>query len=472
MIARACSFTSGALRKAVQGRLTGSAATPIAGICTDTREALGGKLFVALRGERFDAHDFLAAAIEGGAAALLVERAAYQRRQHKLPKRPRCDVIVVQDSLRALGDLAAWHRRRVDVPVIALSGSNGKTTTKELIAALLSAKGEVLRTEGNLNNLIGAPMTLLGLAEGQAAAVVELGMNHPGELSRLTEIVQPDVGLLLNVGPAHLGNFADMDAIAKAKGELYAGLPTSAVAILNVDDPRVAGAAVEARVARQRSFGRAEHAQVCLLSASPEGAGQQLRLRVDGEEIELFLPLRGAHNALNLAAAVAAATALGPLSQAEMQAGLSTCSPGAGRGAWSKRGPYTVIDESYNANRASMLAAIKTTQAAAAQEGRPFGVLLGEMLELGARSEVEHRRVAAALARSDVRAVAGFGPQMAPLVEEAAAAGRPARHEPEDRAALLGWLKANLPEGALLLVKGSRGARMERFLEMLEGDEA
>lgn len=467
MVWRACSMNFGEVRKAVQGRLSGSPQRPITGVSTDTRDPLAGGLYVALRGERFDGHDFLAQAIEGGAQLLLVERAAYAKRQSKLPKGDH-GVVVVQDSLTALGDLAAWHRRRMPAKLFAISGSNGKTTTKELLAALLSSQGPVCKTEGNLNNLIGVPMTLLGIGPEHHAAVIEMGMSAPGELARLTAIARPDVATLLNIGPAHLGCFSGMEGIAEAKAELFHGLETHAIAVACLDDPLVVRAAASARLTRSRRFGRAANADVELLETIADANGQTVKLRLDHEQLALHMRLRGSHNALNLCAAVASATALYPLSEAEMAASLETLEPVAGRGRQLAIGDLCVIDDSYNANRNSMLAAIQCAEAEAKRQHRPFAALLGEMLELGEASQHEHQMVGEALRRASASVVGAYGPQAGPLIEASLEADRLGHHEADDADALVAWFSQRVEPGSLVLVKASRGMHMETLIQKLK----
>jgi UDP-N-acetylmuramoyl-tripeptide--D-alanyl-D-alanine ligase len=491
VIARSSVWSSEEIVEATRARLVGDPRRePILGVATDTRDALAGKLFVALRGERFDAHEFLNEALKSGAAALLVGRSS--------PKSPRGEALAllgqkvavfeVEDTLLALGDLAAAHRRRVGAPahrppVVGLTGSNGKTTTKEMIAAILAsaAPGAVLKTEGNLNNQIGLPMTLLGLEAKHRVAVLEMGMNQSGEIAALTQIADPDVGLVTNVGPAHIGMLGSLEAIARAKGELFRGLSDAAerrtTAVINLDDDRVLSEADRAGIAadRRRTFGRAVKADVRLLAAEahPNGEGQAVRIGLDGQELGLVLPFAGAHNALNACAAIAAATAP-PLVAAgiavhkeQVVDGLQNASQVARRLVSETLGSYTLVDDCYNANGASMLAAIETLRDRARSRGRRAVALLGEMRELGSFSSAEHARVGRAAAQAGFALVASFGPEARPIADEAAKGGAAAQHEDQDVDALYAWLAPRLRPGDLILVKGSRGIHMERFIERL-----
>ena len=472
MIARPSTFLAREVADAVGGALIHEGPRPILGVATDTKDALTDHLFVALVGARFDAHAFLQAALQAGVSGLLVSEAGFAAAGLAGVG---ASVIVVQDTLRALGDLARYHRRRSGAPVLALTGSNGKTTTKEMVASIQGAARPCLKTEGNLNNLIGVPLTLLGLEPAHEVAVVERGMNRPGEIARYAEIAEPDAGLLLNVGPAHIGELGSIEAIAAAKAELLLGLGAGAVAVVNADDPRVMGVA-EGVPAPLRTFGRATSADVCLLSAAPRAeGGQALSLRVDGAVVQAVLPLDGAHNALNAAGAVALATArpdLVPVSLEAVAAGLAEVVVPGGRLQARAIGGLWVIDDGYNANRASMEAALSTAAERARARGVRLVALLGEMRELGAYSEAEHARVGAAAAAVGAAAVAAFGADAGPIARSAAAAGVPARHEAEDDAALFAWLRERWRAGDVVLVKGSRGIRMERFIRLIEGGEA
>lgn len=445
MIARASQWSAAEVARAVGGALSGPEDLQLTSVSTDTRDALSHSLFVALVGERFDAHDFLDRALDGGASALLVSR--------DVAAPPGVAVIRVEDTLFALGELARAHRARMNTRVIGLTGSNGKTTTKEMLGAILQVGWRTLKTEGNLNNLIGVPMTVLGATPEHEVAVIEMGMNTPGEIGRYTEIADPDVGLVINVGPAHIGRLGSMQAIAEAKGELYAGLRPDAIAVVNADDPWVVK--VASVVPRRVTFGR-DRGEVRLLDVVSTEGGQRISVSVDGDRIEGTIPFEGAHNAMNATAAIAAAHALGaPLEWAAQ--GLPNAARVARRLSFEAVGPYLVVDDCYNANAASMAAAIETVAARAKREGRRFVALLGEMRELGTFSDQQHEAVGR-LAAQHAQVVASFGPLAKPIG---------GHHEPEDADALYVWLKAELMDGDVILVKGSRGIRMEQFVERL-----
>lgn len=466
MIARPASFSARAVADAVGGRLVGPD-RDFKGVATDTRDPLENRLFVALVGDRFDAHAFLATAVQAGATGLLVSEKGWS--EAGLGETS-TSVIMVQDTLRALGDLAQAHRQRQGVGVFALTGSNGKTTTKEMAASILNQARPCLKTFGNLNNLIGLPLTLLGIEDAHRVAVVEMGMNQPGEISRYTEIAEPDAGLVLNVGPAHLGELGSMQAIADAKGELLRGLGPRAVMVVNADDPYVVAQYEATGKSSCRTFGRAKDADVCLRTVTAHAEGQILELSVDGSAVQVDLPLAGAHNALNAAGAIALATArpdLVSITAAHIQAGIASTEIPGGRLALKNLGSIWVLDDCYNANRASMEAALETATAQAKLRGANVVALLGEMRELGDYSDREHAAVGGAAAQAGVAAVAAFGPLAGPMAAAAKDEGLPAHHEVDDDAALLAWVRSHLNEGDVILLKGSRGIRMERFLTLL-----
>lgn len=471
MIARPAQFLAREVAAAVRGDVLGDPERRLAGVATDTRDHLDDRLFVALVGARFDAHDFLGQAVEAGAAGLLVSEAGYRR-----AGAPKLDatVIVCGDTTRGLGDLGTAHHRRLGTPALALTGSNGKTSVKEMAAAIQARARPTLKTYGNLNNLIGVPLTLLELEPSHEVAIVEMGMNRPGEIARYTEITEPCAGLVVNIGPAHIGELGSIEAIADAKGELFRGLAPDAVAVINADDARVVAQADAAGVPRRRTFGRAAGADVRLLSsaARPEG-GQDVVLELDGARLEIVLPLDGPHNAHNAAAAAALATArpdLAPVEAQHVVAGLTQVRLPGGRLELLKLGQVWVLDDGYNANRASMEAALETAAARARAVGGRLVALLGEMRELGAFSVEEHAKVGACAARVGAAAVAAFGAEAGPMAEAAAKAGVPAHHEIDDERALFEWARARYGSGDVILLKGSRGIRMERFRAHIEGE--
>jgi UDP-N-acetylmuramoyl-tripeptide--D-alanyl-D-alanine ligase len=431
-------------------------------ICTDTRSLTPGCLFVALQGETFDANDFLLQAAEKGAAGVV----AMAGRGGALEGKPDVTVFEVPDTLHALGRLGRAHRERFKIPIGAVTGSNGKTTTKELIASILQTRGPALKTHGNLNNEIGVPLTLFGLEPRHVAAIVEMGMNHAGEIARLTDIARPDAGLITVVQPAHLEGLGSIEGVAMAKGELFEGLGPAATAVVNLDDERVAGQAARAK-GKVLTFGRSAKAEVRLTSVTAQGReGLSLSIDAGGKTFEVALRLVGDHNATNATGAFAMGLALGYQPE-ECVRGLESAQAHARRlQLLDAPNGVTVVDDCYNANPASMSAALETLSGLASR-GRPVAVL-GDMLELGADEASAHTQMG--ITASDrAQVVAFFGPRMrAAHAQAVKKLGEAARHF-DDVAALAAWLAHELKAGDVVLVKGSRGMRLERVVEALTG---
>lgn len=468
-------FTPEELAAATGGRWLGPRACAAAGLSTDSRSLAEGSAFVALRGERFDAHDFLAAAAAAGAACAVVSADWVARALAENRALPGIPLLAVEDTLQALGAIAHHHRARFHVPLVAVTGSNGKTSTREMIGAILRARGPALKTEGNHNNEVGLPLTLLDLDATHWAGVLEMGMNHAGEIARLCAIAEPQIGVVTNAGPAHLEHLGSVDAVADAKAELYQGLPPGGIAVANADDARMlARARASGRRLVTFARGRGRPGDVVALEVLEHGPeGLRFLLGVGNRELEVRLPLVGLHNCANAAAAAAAAVALG-CSDREILQGLSAVRP-VGRRLRLERlaSGVTLLDDCYNANPSSMSAALATlAELAARSGGRPLAVL-GDMLELGPAAEEAHRALGAEAARV-VKALGAFGPSSGRLAEGARAAGLPAADlfQGEDVAALSAWVRGRLAPGDVLLVKGSRGMRLERVVEAVRGVRA
>ncbi len=461
-------FTPDELAAATGGRWTGAAPAALDGVSTDTRTLPRGSLFVALRGERFDAHDHLAeAAARGAAAAILSEGwLAARPAGHPLP----LPALAVPDTLAALGAVARHHRRRFTLPMVAVTGSNGKTTTREMIAAILATRGPVLRTEGNLNNEVGVPLTLLGLDASHLSAVIEMGMSHPGEIARLAAIAEPQVGVVTLAAPAHLEGLGTVEAVADAKAELYLGLPPGGIVVANADDARMLKRALgSGRRMLTFASGRGRRGDVVVLelrAASVEGL--RFVLGIGNREVEVHIPgLVGAHNARNAAAAACAAIALG-CTDREIARGLAAVRP-VGRRLRLERLPSGVqlVDDCYNANPASMTAALEVLRDLAAASGGRGVAVLGDMLELGAFEAEAHRALGEEAARSGAAALAAFGPRSRTTAEAARAAGLADTFHTEDLDALVAFVRGRLAASDVLLVKGSRGMKLERLVEAL-----
>jgi len=455
----------GVLARAAKGQLCGGALpSGVAAVGTDSRSLPPASLFVALRGERFDGHAFVREVAAAGAAAVVVDaRGDEMLGDLGVPR------LVVPDTLAALGDMAHAVRQELGKPVVAVTGSNGKTTTKEMLASILAERGPVHRTRGNLNNLIGLPLTLFAWPSEAWAGVLEMGMSAPGEIARLCAIADPDVGVITMVGPAHLAGLGTLDNVGRAKAELFAGLRADATAVINADDPVLARVAVPLLGKQRRLTFGAGRADVQVTSHAPTFAGLRVELRLDGGSLEVELPLVGPHNALNAAAAAAAAHALG-LTPAQIQSGLAKVSVPGGRLRLLRdlAGGVNVIDDTYNANPASMRAAFSTLASLAT--GRRVAVL-GDMLELGAESQALHAEVGAAAAAAGITDLFALGEQAMEIAKSARAAGTDARAFAtldELLPALLRVVRA----GDWLLVKGSRGMKMERVVAHFEGRKA
>jgi UDP-N-acetylmuramoyl-tripeptide--D-alanyl-D-alanine ligase len=433
-------------------------------VSIDSRTTRAGALFVALRGERFDGHRFVDEARHRGATGLLVETPP--------PDPLGASVVVVADTLRGLQALARHVRRDSGATVVAITGSAGKTTTKEIAADLLSLRYRVHRSRGNFNNQVGLPLSLLELRGGQDIAVVELGMNHPGEIRTLVGIAEPQIRVWINVGDAHIGQFGTREAIAEAKAEVLEGADPSTLLVANADDPLVMAHA--SRFAGRRvTFGEAAGAEVRAIGVVDHGFdGTVADVTTREGRLHLRVPLPGRVHLSNVLGAAAVAIELGvPL--AGIESAVAALLPVTRRGASTRLASGTrVVDDSYNASPIAVEAALQAL-AATGTSGRRVAVL-GEMLELGDESRRMHERcgAAAAAARVDELVVIG-GAHADALVEGAVAAGLPAArvHRFADSATAAPLVAGHIvAAGDLVLVKGSRGTRMDVIADaLLEG---
>ncbi|MBX3662699.1 MAG: UDP-N-acetylmuramoyl-tripeptide--D-alanyl-D-alanine ligase [Burkholderiales bacterium] len=439
--------------KVTGGELRG-ADVAFAAVSTDSRGIRKGELFVALRGERFDGHDFLDAAAASGAAAALVDRA--HAGNAPLP------VAAVEDTTAALGALAAYWRRQFRIPLLAVAGSNGKTTVKEMIAACLRAglgDAAVLATQGNLNNHIGVPLTLLRLRGTHRAAVVEIGMNHPGETALLARMAAPTVALVNNAQREHQEFMNSVADVAEEHASLIRALPADGVAVINGDDPHAGVWRAAAGQREVRDFGLGS-GNCVRAHCSLQAASTRLEVTVPGAQAAFELPLAGEHNARNALGAIAAATAAG-VSLAGCAAALSRFAAVKGR-LQTKAGLHgaILIDDSYNANPDSVRAAIDVL---AGMPGRRL-LVLGDMGEVGSQGAAFHEEVGAYARQSGVHRLFALGDLAAAA---AAAFGEGARHytRMDD---LLADVGSALGPQTALLVKGSRFMQMERVVRSFE----
>ncbi len=432
----------------LQGELHGKAKTlSFSGVSTDTREVVPGQLFVALSGPHFDGHDFVAYAIQKGAVAAVVAH----------PVDAPAPQIIVSDTQRAYAQLAANWRQQFVIPLIAITGSNGKTTVKEMLAAIMSRKGSVLATQANFNNEVGVPRTLLDLRAEHIAAVVEEGASRPGDIAYLTAFVQPTVAMVTNAAGAHLEGFGSLDAVAKTKGEIFEHLPASGVAVINADD---AFADLWRSQAGDRSI---THFSLSVESnAEVRGeltADGLLRIFTPAGDVQVALPLEGRHNIANALAATAAALAAGA-GITDVKTGLESMQVVPGR-LQRKAGMHgaQIIDDTYNANPASLKAALDVL----AQYPGDRYLALGDMAELGAKALEYHQQAGRQAREVGVSRLYAVGE----CSQHAAQAfGEHGQHFTAQDA-LISRLQADLHKGVTLLVKGSRSAQMENVVAAL-----
>jgi UDP-N-acetylmuramoyl-tripeptide--D-alanyl-D-alanine ligase len=428
-----------------------------AGYSIDSRTIAPGELFFAVRGERLDGHDYVAAALERGALAAVVSRARVAGLPDAALASP---LLITGDPLAALQLLAAHVRRQWGKRVVAITGSAGKTTTKEATAAALGAKFNVLKSRGNLNNAFGLPLQLLRLEPEHEIAVFEMGMNHAGEIAALCRMASPDWGVVTNVGNAHVESFADGQAgIARAKFELVAALPANGVAFLNCADPYVSQFGRDFP-GRAVYFGYGPCADPQILSAQEDLNGLHVRFRAGEREGGFTLQMLGAHNATNAIAGLAVALEAGVDLDAALAA-LSQLTAGDKRGQLLEIGGATILNDSYNSNPEALHSMIATL---VSRPGTRRILVAGEMLELGEHSPALHAACGRAAARADLDMVVGVQGN-AKFIAEAACAGGVASLFLPDADAAGHWMAKNLREGDVVLVKGSRGVHLERAIE-------
>jgi UDP-N-acetylmuramoyl-tripeptide--D-alanyl-D-alanine ligase len=424
----------------------------VSGWSVDSRTLAPGDLFFALCGPQHDGHDFAAAALEKGAEAIVLERA--------LPEVPAERALRVEDSLASLQRLAAWGRRQWGGRVIAVTGSAGKTTTKDAIAHVLGTALPVGKTSGNLNNHVGLPLSILRLPDESRAAVLEMGMNHSGEIRALARIAQPEIGVVTNVGYAHVESFRSIDEVALAKRELVEELPRDGVAILNADDPRVL-AFREVHPGRAVTFGFSAAAD---LRADPVRLGAAgACFRAGG--VEFSSPLAGRHSVLNLLAALAVARVF-EIPLASLRDAVASFAPARMRGERLEHAGLTIWNDCYNSNPE---AARSMLDVLAATPARRRIAVLGEMLELGHAAEPLHREVGRYAVERGIDVLIGIRGAARHMVEEAVCAGLSdgAAYFFEDPTEAGAFARQIARPGDALLLKGSRGVRVERALESL-----
>lgn len=443
---------------------TSSPVKSFCGISTDSRTVVPGNLFVALKGDYFDGHDFVHEVLNQEAAGVLIHD---EKKVLPFLNQKKSVIIKVADTLTALGDLARDWRGRFPALVIALTGSSGKTTTKEMIASIMSRKKNILKTEGNLNNLIGVPQTLLRMTKNHEAVIVEMGTNSRGEIKKLTQMTSPDIGLVTNVGPAHLAGLGSLEAVRDEKCDLFHNLSRNGTAVINLDDDAVV-AGSENWNGKRVTFSMGTGADVTAAQIEKHGIkGISFRLIVGDRSAEVLMKITGMHLVYNALAAAAAAFAAG-IDLATIAEGLCAFEPFAGRMEVIKlsNGSF-LLDDSYNANPASVREALMALKDL---KGHCNGyVLLGDMLELGPQAEEMHRKIGMLIATIGIKALFLQG-DFSPMTAAGAIEGGLAPEnifflsQGDDEVA---YLKRNVKKGDWILVKGSRRMKMENYVQKI-----
>jgi UDP-N-acetylmuramoyl-tripeptide--D-alanyl-D-alanine ligase len=435
------------------------------GITTDSRTSQTGQIYLPLKGEKFDGHDFIPGALQRGVGALIAAASWGQQQHHPLP--PDLSVVLVPDTLQALGDLAHFWRQKFFGPVIGITGSCGKTTTKEMIAQVLSQTFSVLKNDLNLNNLIGMPQTLLGLTKEHEVAVVEFGMNRFGEIRRLSHIAQPDIAVLTNVHPAHLEGLGSIEGVARAKSEIIEGLKEHGTVIYNFDDLRLRNAVLPFK-GHTLGFGFAAGAQLHASGTFRCGLwGQKATISHRSQTWQMEIQLPGPHQIYNALAATAVGLTLG-LAPEQISLALGKFQSLEKRSQLHCHDSGLIIyNDCYNANPGSMAMALQTLTNLR-NHGRTLAAL-GDMLELGGTTAQAHKDLGALAAKLDVDLLVVCGNFKNLVQEGALAAGMSATriHAVPSHAAGAQIVKEFCQPGDMLLIKGSRGARMEKLLSCL-----
>ena len=428
----------------------------VQGYSIDSRTIGSGELFFAAKGDRFDGHDFVSGAFEKGAAAAVVRKDQWHR--YSWSKR----TLQVDDTLVALQTLATAVRKLWGKPVVGITGSMGKTTTKEAVAHVLASRWRVLKSEGNFNNHFGLPLMLLKLEPEHDVAVIEIGMSHTGEIRALAKIAQPEIGVVTNVAPVHLEFFDSIAGIARAKYELIESLPANGTAVLNADDEYVSQFGRDFKGAKVICYGMHAMADVRAENIQPKGAeGSEFDVVAAGVRAVARLPLVGAHNVSNALAAVAVGLAQG-MKLTEAVAALATLAPADKRGQVLQLGNITVINDCYNSNPKALDAMVEALATMAANRRI---VVAGEMLELGPMGEELHRESGRQIANCHIDVLLGVRGQAQAMVDAAGKAGMRAEFvaTPEEAGE---WLAREVRDGDVILLKASRGVKLEKAFEV------
>ena len=454
-----------ALVPALEAFVLGTPPAGVTGVSIDTRTLKPDDLFIAIRGDNGDGHEYVRAALEKGASAAVVDAA------HRASLRGAGPLYVVRDTLRALQSLGAAARARSPARIVAVTGSVGKTSTKEALRIALGSEGVAHASAASYNNHWGVPLSLARMPPEAAFGVFEIGMNHAGEISPLAKLARPHIAVVTTIAPVHLENFASLDAIAEAKAEIFDGLEPDGCAILNCDIPQFELLRERARIraARICTFGESAQADARLAKVEPRDSGSEVEAVISGRRLTFWCGAPGRHFAVNSLAVLLAAQAAGvELDEAAQR--LANFAPPKGRGRRltlrAPDGPFTLIDESYNANPASMKAAIELLgEARVARPARRIAVL-GDMLELGQESPRLHAELSGLLERNEVALVFAAGPQMDHMFNNLPG---PMRGSWKPRSSeLIEPLAASLNAGDIVMIKGSNGSQMEPVVAALE----
>ena len=452
--------------RATGGRLVqGNPEASLNGFSTDTRSIQSGSCFVALLGERHDGHAYLDDAAAKKVSAVIVGQG---RVQPPVSLPAEVAVIDVQDTLRALGDLARYHRRLFEIPLVGITGSNGKTSTKEMVAAILSRRRRILKSSGNFNNLIGVPLTLLSLEPEHEAAVVEMGINVPGEMARMVEMADPTIGLITNIHPAHLEGLHSVDQILEEKGKLWEGLGPRGVAVVNKDDENLRAFAQTLNLRRIMFSVQDASEEVALVgSVEMTEEGSSFNLSLAGNTVPIHLSVLGDHHVANAVAAAAVSWAMGEGAEAIAE-GLADHKPVKQRmQTHLLRSGRVLVDDSYNANPRSMIAAVQAVRKAS--RGRPVVAVLGDMKELGPKSPLLHHEVGRKIGELGIEELITLGQMSREIAAGAQEVGLPAqacRHA-QSHEEIVEWLAGKESLREWILVKGSRSMTMEKVIDGL-----
>jgi UDP-N-acetylmuramoyl-tripeptide--D-alanyl-D-alanine ligase len=444
--------------------VVGGMETLFRGVSTDSRQIVRGSLFIPLIGEKFDGHDFITAAVKNGASGFLLQKGSENKIRENFAD---TTIIRVGDTLKALGDIAHFWRKKFRATVAAITGSSGKTTTKEMLAGIAGLTKKVIKAQGNYNNLIGLPLTVLQINAQHELAILEMGTNTRGEIGRLTDIAEPDIGLITNIGPAHLEGFKSVETVREEKLDLFRNMPDAGVAIINLDDERLRVADKDWR-GKRVTFGLRKDADVSAEGIETKGIkGVEFTIRMGSFKQEITVQTAGIHNVYNALAAAASSWAL-RIDFPTICQGLTAFQPISGRMEIHrlKNGAF-IIDDTYNANPASFREALKTLRDL--RGNQKSTVIMGDMLELGEQAEVMHEGIGSLMADTGVDTIYLRG-RLSPATAAGALKrkmlkGQIVFFESPDE--IIDRLASHVKRGDWILVKGSRQTRMEQAVEKI-----